>query len=106
MRAQAALEDMTPANLFRCGLTCDYSMECLKFSRETFDIDDPDPATTCQSARAFCARMKSLFIEGYILGKAKPAPAAPAAPADVRSSTSKTITEIVFEQVEFPEPML
>lgn len=105
-RAQAALEDMTPANLFRCGLTCDYTMECLKFLRESFDIDDPDPASTCQFARAFCARMKTLFVEGYILGSTAPASAAPAAPEDALCSKSKTITEVVFEQVDFPEPKL
>lgn len=113
-RAQAALEDMTPASLFRCGLTCDYTMECLTFLRDCFDIDDPDPATTKQSVLAFCARMKMLFIDGFILGDAskvaasQAAPATPTAPATPAAAdvASMTATQMVFEQVDFPEPSL
>ena len=109
-RAQAALEDMTPSNLFRCGLTCDYATECLIFLREHFDIEDPDPAMTITAVQAFCGRMKTLFCEGLILGKASsastqpPASAAPAVPAF--HGVPKTVTQIVFEQVDFPEPTL
>eukprot|EP00435_Cladocopium_sp_Y103_P035298 s3002_g9.t1 len=107
-RARAALEDMTPANLFRCGLTCDYTMECLTFLRDCFDIDDPDPATTKQSVLAFCGRMKMLFISGFILGEASKVSASPAAPAQPAAAdvASKTVTQMVFEQVDFPEPSL
>lgn len=75
-RAQAALQDMTPKNMFRCGLTCDYSTECLAFLRENFDVDDPDPAQTSGIVDAFCQRMRLLFVEGYVLGDAKQVPLA------------------------------
>lgn len=108
---------MTPANLFRCGVTCDYSMECLAFLRECFDIEDPDPAATPGAVAAFCDRMTALFCSGYILGDTSSrlaVPAVPAVPADAggnnavdQSATkAKTVTQIVFEQVDFPEPIL
>lgn len=109
-RAQTALEEMTPANLFHCGISCDYAMECLAFLRECFDVDDPDPATTPSAVQAFCSRMKMLFCQGYILGQTSPRPAVPADQADLAAavdpSPAKTVSQIVFEQVDFPEPSL
>ena len=99
-RAQAALQDMTPKNMFRCGLTCDYSTECLAFLRENFDVDDPDPAQTSGIVDAFCQRMRLLFVEGYVLGDAKQVPLA----SDGQNGRSMTLK--VFEQIETPEPSL
>jgi len=89
-------------------------MECLTFLRDCFDIDDPDPAMTKQSVLAFCARMKTLFIDGFILGDASKVAASQAAPATPPASAtpaaadvaSMTATQMVFEQVDFPEPSL
>ena len=99
---------MTPGNLFRCGLTCDYTMECLAFLRECFDIEDPDPACTPELVRAFCDRMRALFCKGYILGKvpAQADPAVPAVPGVENGSDARSVSQIVFEQVDLPEPIL
>ena len=100
-RAEEALLHMTPDNMFRCGLTCDYGSECLAFLRENFDVDDPDPALTKAAVEAFCSKMELLFCKGLILGDAAAVPAVQAA-----SSPSRTITQIVYQQVETPEPIL
>ena len=99
-RAQAALQDMTPSNLFRCGLTCDYSTECLVFLRENFDVDDPDPSQTSRIVDAFCHRMRLLFVDGYVLGDSKQVPLAS------QGQHGRSMTQTVFEQIETPEPNL
>ena len=97
-----ALQQMTPDNLFRCGLTCDYTSECLAFLRENFDIEDPDPALTRSAVDAFCSKMTRLFCKGLILGDSSASSAVPA----VTDPPSRTMTQIVYEQVEVPEPIL
>lgn len=83
-------------------------MECLAFLRECFDIEDPDPACTPESVRAFCARMKTLFCQGYILGKVpvQADQAVPAVPFVQNGSDARSVSQIVFEQVDYPEPSL
>ena len=104
-RAEAALQYMTPANLFRCGLTCDYTLECLNFLRDNFDIEDPDPAVLPTAVQRFCQRMLRLFRDGFILGKAM-ADKAPDAAQTSREAAPATVSKIVLEQVDFPEPSL
>ena len=112
-RAEAALLQMTPGNLFRCGLTCDYTSECMSFLRANFDIDDPDPAVISFAAENFCQRMKRLFLDAMILGDAPSIPASAAVPASsakphatVPVEQCKTVSQIVYEQVQDPEPTL
>ena len=100
MRAQAALENMIPANLFRCGLTADYSTACLTFLRTKFDIEDPDPADSVQAVSEFSTRMRALFCDGCILGDAK------AVQADSEHAVGRSMTQIVYEQIDCPEPRL
>ena len=101
LRAQAALQAMTPTNLFRCGLTCDYATECLVFLRKHCDIDDPDPAQTGQLVESFCKRMHSLFVSGYVLGDAKTVQR-----GTLLDSPGCSVTQLVFEQIDTPEPLL
>ena len=100
-RAEKALLDMVPDKLMRCGLTCDFTMECLTFLRKNFDIQDPDPAMVRGVLQVFHQRMSNLFCKGLILGSS-------ASCTDSTSSNAeeKTASQIVFEQVDFPEPML
>ena len=49
-RAEAALQHMQAPSLFRCGLTCDYTSECVAFLRN-FDVDDPDVSLILRSSR-------------------------------------------------------
>ena len=101
---------MQGPSLFRCALTCDYTSECLRFLR-VFDKDDPDAAKIPEILEDFCARLKLLFVDGYILEDTSSA--GPSGPQVPRSSTSpqthvdgKTITQRVYEEIETPEPML
>lgn len=96
-RAESALQNMTASNLFRCGLTCDYATECLALLRKHFDIDDPDPAQTVAIAEQFQERMCQLFIKGYVLGDSRS--------ADAASCEGRSMTQVVFEQIEIPEPI-
>lgn len=101
LRAQGALEAMTPKNLVRCGLTCDYATECLLFLRKYCDIDDPDPAQTGQLVDSFCTRMHNLFVSGYVLGDAKSVQR-----GTLLDSPGCSVTQLVFEQIDTPEPLL
>ncbi|CAE7364086.1 unnamed protein product [Symbiodinium microadriaticum] len=112
-RAELALQRMQGPSLFRCALTCDYTSECLRFLR-VFDKEDPDAAKIPEILDSFCARLKLLFVDGYIL--ADTCSAGPSGPQGPRSSTSpqtlqtdvdgKTITQRVYEEIETPEPTL
>ena len=97
-RAEFALQNMTPENLFRCGLTSDYAAECLSFLR-SFDVDDPDVASVGRLFESFREHMSSLFIRGYVLGNVPKS-------SDSEPDRLKTMTQVVFEQVESPEPRL
>ena len=90
---------MVAPKLMRAALTCDYSTECLQFLRSNFDIEDPDPALVLDAVNSFQERMQRLFIKGYILGK--PSDAEPAAHDP---PLAKTITQLVFEEVQEPKP--
>lgn len=104
---------MQGPSLFRCALTCDYTSECLRFLR-VFDKEDPDAAKIPEILDSFCARLKLLFVDGYIL--ADTCSAGPSGPQGPSSSTSpqtlqtdvdgKTITQRVYEEIETPEPTL
>ena len=83
--------------LMRAAVTADYTSECLQFLRSGFDIEDPDPATVFHCVEKFDAHMKALFVEGYILSKPASGGHDPA---------EKTACQMVFEEVEFPEPKL
>ncbi|CAE7368948.1 unnamed protein product, partial [Symbiodinium sp. KB8] len=96
-RAEFALQNMTPENLFRCGLTSDYAAECLSFLR-SFDVDDPDVASVGRLFESFREHMSSLFIRGYVLGNVPKS-------SDSEPDRLKTMTQVVFEQVESPEPI-
>ena len=90
---------MVPDKLMRCGLTADYTMEVLSFLRQNFDTDDPDVALTPALLKSFKERMHNLFVKGWILAPCT-------APQADTADACKTMTQIVFEQVDCPQPML
>ncbi|CAJ1448590.1 unnamed protein product [Effrenium voratum] len=96
-RAEAALQAMTAPQLMRCGLTCDYTSECLRLLRTHFDVEDSDVARLVPVFHDFQRRQRRLFCDGYILGD----PAQDASEALV----AKPVAQIVFEQIEEPEPI-
>ena len=98
LRAERALLNMVPDKLMRCGLTADYTLEVLSFLRQNFDTDDPDVALIPLLLKQFRERMQNLFVKGWIL--------APDTAVQSDKPESKTMTQIVFEQVDCPEPML
>ena len=98
-RAEAALRSFGPQELVSAGLTADYAAETLEFVR-IFDCDDHDPAETPGQVRRFIRRMELLFCEGHILTM-PPADAVPDGP-----TVPKTITAIVLEQCQDPEPIV
>ena len=100
--AEEALQKMVPSQLMRAAVTCDYSSECLAFLRSNFDIDNPDPAGIFQAFKDFHSRMTALFVEGFILGDA----AAVHSPQSMDGSLPKTACQLVFEEIEIPEPIL
>ena len=81
---------MQAPSLFRCGLTCDYTSECVAFLRN-FDVDDPDVSLISEKFEKFARRQKSLFVDGYIL-------------SDVASAGSghgeKSVTQLVYEEID------
>ena len=89
---------MVAPELMRAAVTCDYMCECLSFLRTHFDIQDPDPAVTVSVLNAFTTRMQRLFIEGFIL--------ADSAAVSDNGQIQKTASQMVFEEVQSPEPPL
>ena len=83
--------------LMRAAVTCDYAAECLSFLRH-FDADEVDPATTSSYLARWQDRMKCLFHDGYILGNSR----------DIPNSlhVETTASQMVFEEIENPEPPL
>ena len=61
------MQNMNAAALMRCGLTCDYTSECLGFLRTNFDIEDPDVSCVPGVLAEFAKRQRFLFVDGYIL---------------------------------------
>ena len=107
-RAEAALQAMTAPQLMRCGLTCDYTSECLRLLRTHFDVEDSDVARLVPVFHDFQRRQRRLFCDGYILGD--PAAAQPTAGQQAQDASealvAKPVAQIVFEQIEEPEPSL
>ena len=112
-RAEVALKHMTASELMRCGLTCDFTSECMAFLRQHFDVEDPDAALFAQAFRNFSSRQKALFIDGYILSDPASLPAQGSGLRAQGSAdwmikgpegTIKSATQLVFEEVEHPEP--
>ena len=97
-RAEKALQHMNGPDLMRTAVTADFTSECLKWLRDHFDIDDPDAAMVWGSLQQFKARMTSLFVDGNILADASKLPGA--------GHSGKTACQMVFEEIEKPEPML
>ena len=112
-RAEVALKHMTASELMRCGLTCDFTSECMAFLRQHFDVEDPDVSLFAEAFRNFSFRQKALFIDGYILSDPASLPAQGSglgaqgfADWMVKGpdGTNKSATQLVFEEVEHPEP--
>ena len=97
---------MVAPELMRCALTVDFTSECTSFLREQFDVDDVDAACNFSAFHAFRRRMQRLFCDGYILGSAPSLPPqrSEGEPPDQRAP--KSIAQIVFEQIQTPEPTL
>ncbi|CAE8637854.1 unnamed protein product, partial [Polarella glacialis] len=98
-RAEETLQHMTPPELFSCGLTADYAMECVRFLRENFDSQRPDTAVTVRVTMAFVDRMQTLFVDGHILGLV------PRQLSDGDGVTPRTISEVVLNQLDEAEPI-
>ena len=120
-RADNILQSMTPSELFTAGITADYAAETLDFVQR-FDVDDHDPAVTPREVRHFIRRMRLLFSEAHILTTSR-SPDGPSAssgasassgPAAASASSSSgppagqclTITQIVLQQCQDPEPIM
>lgn len=96
-RAVTTLQSLGPKELVQAGLTADYAAETLEFVR-LFDCGNHDPAKTPGEVRRFIRRMRLLFCEGHILT------AAPGRDGD--DCAPKTVTQIVLEQRQDPEPIV
>ena len=101
-RAERALQQMVAPDLMRAAVTADYSSECLEFLRSCFDIQDPDPSMVQTWVSKFKKRMTTLFIEGQILGDSSALPAE----ESEQATYVKTTSQMVFEEISFPEPRL
>ena len=88
----------------RAAVTCDYSSECLAFLRSSFDIDDPDPAVTLRAFKQFHARMIALFVDGFILSDATQVQSSQSRVSETEAL--KTACQLVFEEIQSPEPTL
>lgn len=107
---------MNAAALMRCGLTCDYTSECLGFLRTNFDIEDPDVSCVPGVLAEFAKRQRFLFVDGYILSDSSqlPSPAvgsqAPGSqaprPPGVLNGPQRSATQLVYEEIQTPEPQL
>ena len=108
-RAASALRSLSAEELMGLAVSADYAEETVAFLRR-FDKYDHDPAKTPSQLREFARRMRVLFCDGHIM-------CAPPRPCKVDpveldgqdgqdgSSEPKTITQIVWEQVQDPEPI-
>ena len=106
-RAERALQNMNAAALIRCGLTCDYTSECLGFLRANFDIEDPDVSRIPDVLEEFTKRQRLLFINGYILSDSLQAPGCQVPrPPGVLNRQHRSATQLVYEEIQTPEPQL
>ena len=93
---------MVAPDLMRAAVTADYSSECLEFLRSCFDIEDPDPSMVQTWVSKFKKRMKTLFIDGQILGDSSALPAR----ESEKGTHVKTTSQMVFDEISSPEPRL
>ena len=94
---------MNAAALVRCGLTCDYTSECLGFLRAHFDIEDPDVSCVRAALADFTKRQRLLFVDGYILSADIPGSQVPRLPGTL-NGVGKSATQMVYEEIQTPEP--
>ena len=94
-RSQASrrLQEM-PDHTPTVGLSASYGEECIGFLR-LLDVGGHDPAKTWRQVNEFLARMRVLFVEGFIFNET-PAGVAPEA---------KTCLDIVLEQARLAPPI-
>ena len=91
--AERCLDAMTPQELLETGFAADWGEVCQRFLRK-FDVEDRDPSTTAALFQEFSKVVRTLFVEGWIMVD----PRAPTA-AD-EQPLGKTVTQIIFEQLE------
>lgn len=96
--AEQALQNMVAPQLMQAAVTADYLAECLGFLR-SFDVHDPDPAAVVEHVKAFDSRMRSLFVDGLILAQAEPS-------CNGDGVCQKTASQMVFDEIDDPEPIL
>ena len=108
-RAASALRSLSAEELMGLAVSADYAEETVAFLRR-FDKYDHDPAKTPAQLREFTRRMRLLFCDGHIMCE-------PSRPCTVKQDSQngqddddgsyepKTITQIVWEQVQDPEPI-
>ncbi|CAE7746104.1 lsk1, partial [Symbiodinium sp. CCMP2592] len=105
-RAERALQNMNAAALMRCGLTCDYTSECLGFLRRNFDIEDPDVSCTPRVLEEFTKRQRFLFVDGYILSDSSQVPSSvDGSEAPGSQAPRRCATQLVYEEIQTPEPI-
>lgn len=93
--AQTTLDAMTGADCFVAGLAGDYGEVCLEFLRQ-FDVTDHDPACTPGEVSTFIARLRRLFVQGYVI--CAPTPDNPGRDG----GAPKTLSEIALDAVKDP----
>ncbi len=107
-RASEALRSLTGEELMGLAVSADYAEETVAFLRH-FDKDDHDPAKTRRELSVFAKRMRLLFCEGHIM-TLPPRPATVHAADDGEDGKdgprAMTTTQIVWEQVQTPEPIV
>ncbi|CAE7456312.1 Cdkl4 [Symbiodinium sp. CCMP2592] len=105
-RAERALQNMNAAALMRCGLTCDYTSECLGFLRRNFDIEDPDVSCTPRVLEEFTKRQRFLCVDGYILSDSSQVPSSvDGSEAPGSQAPRRCATQLVYEEIQTPEPI-
>ncbi|CAE7765456.1 ngoBIM [Symbiodinium sp. CCMP2592] len=105
-RAERALQNMNAAALMRCGLTCDYTSECLGFLRRNFDIEDPDVSCTPRVLEEFTKRQRFLFVDGYSLSDSSQVPSSvDGSEAPGSQAPRRCATQLVYEEIQTPEPI-
>ena len=91
-RASRLIDDMTPARIVTAGLFADYMAECTSFFRH-FEKTHHDVALSLSQKDTFLKRMKTPFIDGFVLADLGPEVAA--ADAGV---ADETCIAIIIEQ--------
>ena len=63
--AEQLLNEMDPNMFIAAGLSGDYNEECLRWLRRVFDVNDHDPANTCEEVSVWKRRVRELFQNGH-----------------------------------------